>query len=134
MTIWKDILLVAAIPIGGAAIGAGAAYAVLAIVAFRSRRRARARLLALSGRVEGQPHASSVWSRGKVEVPGVGMDERTRQRCDLAYKLNLDIAICAHARRPPIWLLAGDGAQLPLDSRWIVRSVLDQTDEATSER
>lgn len=134
MGLIADALLVAAIPIGGAAIGAGAVLAVRAVVAFRSRRRTRARLLALSGRVEGQPHATSVWSRGKVGVPGVGMDERTRQRCDLAYKLNLDIAICSYARRPPIWLLAGDGVQLPPDSRWIVRSVLDQTDEATSER
>lgn len=119
MTIWKDMLLIAAMPIGGAAIGAGAALAVRVVVAFRSRRRTRARLLALSGRVEGQPEAGAIWSNGEVWLPGVMMNQRTRKRLDLAHKMGLDVAVDLISNRKAQWYLAGDD-ELPAGHGWFV--------------
>lgn len=119
MGLIADALLVVAIPIGGAAIGAGAAYAVLAIVAFRSRRRTRARLLALSGRVEGQPEAGAIWSNGQVWLPGVMMNPPMRKRLDLAHKMGLDVAVDLHNQRSAQWYLAGND-ELPAGSGWFI--------------
>ena len=119
MTIWKDMLLVAAIPIGGAAIGAGAVLGVRVVVAFRGRRRTRARLLALSGRVEGQPEAGAIWSNGEVWLPGVMMNPPMRKRLDLAHKMGLDVAVDLHNQRSAQWYLAGN-EELPPGSGWFI--------------
>ena len=119
MGLIADALLVAATPIGGAAIAAGAVLAMRAAVAFRSRRRARARLLAFSGRAEGQPEAGAIWSNGEVWLPGVMMNPPMRKRLDLAHKMGLDVAVDLHNQRKAQWYLAGD-EEMPAGSGWFI--------------